>query len=131
MYFSSFQWKSYISETQVGNGRQYSVLYEADTGNGSSRSAHRNAANKQFYNQMKNDSSFKSSIDEFFGYDVKAYMESGKYTLKNPSPDWVWHHSASDPRVLQLIPKVQHQAPILQTVLHPGEGGKGGFGIFY
>ena len=32
---------------------------------------------------------------------------------------------------IQLIPKIQHQAPILQPILHPGENGKGGFGLLF
>lgn len=58
-------------------------------------------------------------------------MKSGKSNLKNPSSNWVWHHSADNPGVIQLIPKNQHQASELQSVLHPGRNGKGGFGIYF
>lgn len=33
--------------------------------------------------------------------------------------------------VLFLEPKIQHQAPILQPILHPGEKGKGGFCLLF
>ena len=58
-------------------------------------------------------------------------MKSGKNSLKNPSPDWVWHHPANNPNAIQLIPKKQHQASILQVILHPGKNGKGGFGLYF
>ena len=106
-------------------------MYEANTGSGKSRSAHRNAANKQFYNQMKNNSEFKTMMDDYFGYDVMEYMSSGKSSLKNPSSDWVWHHSAENPNAIQLIPKNQHQASVLQPILHTGPNGEGGFGLYY
>ena len=119
------------SKKEIGNGQQYSVMYEADTGNGGSRTAHRNSANSQFYNQLKNDPSFRSRVDDYFGYDVMKHMKSGRGALKNPSPDWVWHHSADNPRVIQLIPKIQHQARELQPILHPGPRGEGGFGLYH
>ncbi|MGF2614534.1 hypothetical protein FZC84_21545 [Rossellomorea vietnamensis] len=114
----------------IGNGKQYSTLYEASTGNGASRSAHRNAANKEFYNQMASDTQFKNAVDEFFGYDVMGHMKSGKSALKNPSKDWAWHHPADTPGVVRLVPKNQHQSPLLQDILHPGPNGQGGFGLF-
>nr|WP_133058640.1 HNH endonuclease [Halalkalibacter urbisdiaboli] len=114
----------------MGNGKQYSTLYEASTGNGASRSAHRNAANKEFYNQMANDAQFKKAMDDSFGYDVMGHMKSGKSALKNPSKDWAWHHPADTPGVVRLVPKNQHQSPLLQDVLHPGPNGQGGFGLF-
>ena len=114
----------------TNNGKQYSTLYEASTGSGSSRSAHRNAANKQFYNQMTNDTQFKNVMDDFFGYNVMDYMKSGKGGLKNPSTDWVWHHPADAPGMIRLIPKNQHQNSVLQNILHPGPNGQGGFGLF-
>ena len=116
---------------EIGNGKQYSVMYEASTGNGSSRSAHRNAANKQFYEALKNNPDFKKAIDKFFGYDVMDYMKSGSGGYKNPSPEWVWHHPADRPGVIQLIPKNQHQASELQIFLHPGPNGEGGYGLYY
>lgn len=106
-------------------------MYEANTGSGKSRSAHRNTANKQFYNQMKNSSEFKGSVDDYFGYDVMEHMKTGKGSLKNPSSEWVWHHSAENPNVIQLIPKNQHQSSALQSILHPGPKGEGGFGLYY
>ena len=119
------------SGSDIGNGKQYSVMYEASPGKGKTRSAHRNAANREFYNQMADDSQFKEAMDNYFGYDVMEYMKSGKSCLKNPSPDWIWHHPANNSGVIQLIPKNQHQWSILQPVLHPGKNGKGGFGLFF
>ena len=119
------------SNSDIGNGKQYSVMYEASPGKGKTRSAHRNAANREFYNQMANNAQFKNAMDDYFGYDVMEYMESGKSGLKNPSPDWVWHHPADNPNAIQLIPKNQHQASILQAILHPGKNGKGGFGLLF
>ena len=118
-------------ENTKGNGKKYTTLYEASAGSGVTRGAHRNAANREFYNKMKNDSSFKAKMDKKFGYDVMEHMNSGKGSLKNPSRDWVWHHPADKKGVLELMPKSQHQNPALQDILHPGPNGKGGFGLFY
>jgi hypothetical protein len=79
---------------------------------------------------MDNDSQYKSAIDDFFKYDVKNYMKSGKGSLKNPSKDWIWHYSADIPGKIRLIPKNQHQSPTLQDILHPGPNGQGGFGLY-
>ena len=116
----------------LGNGKQYSCLYEAETGNGQTRGAHRNAANRQFYAEMEKNPDFKASMDDYFGYDVMKYMESGSgNTYKNPSPDWQWHHPADNPGYIRLIPKTQHQATILQPILHPGPNGQWGYGLYY
>lgn len=43
------------------------------------------------------------------------YMQSGKgNNLLNPSKDWVWHHPASNPDVMHLIPKSQHRNSLYQ-----------------
>jgi len=117
-------------DSTISNGKQYSTLYEANTGSGVSRSAHRNAANKEFYNQMANDTQFKNAIDDYFGYDVMDYMKSGKGSLKNPSKDWIWHHPADTQGKIRLIPTNQHKSSMLQDILHPGPNNQGGFGLF-
>lgn len=66
----------------------------------------------------------------FFGYDVMKYMESGSKTLKNPSSDWVWHHTVEKQGIVQLIPQNQHQDSAFQIVLHPGPNGQGGYGLY-
>ena len=65
---------------------------------------------------MQNNSEFKESVDDYFGYDVMEHMDFGKGRLKNPSPDWVWHHSPENPDAIQLIPKNQRQASSLQSI---------------
>ena len=125
-------WNKGKTIPELGNGKQYSVMYEASVGKGKSRSAHRNAANKEFYNQMASDPDFKKAMDDYFGYDVMEYMKSGKSGLKNPSTEWVWHHPAKKgKRVVQLIPEKQHKAEVLQPVLHPLANGGGGFKLNY
>ena len=92
---------------------------------GSTRTAHRNNANKALYAKMEKSKRFRRKIDNMTGYDTMAYMRSGKGSaLKNPSQNWVWHHNAYRPK-MQLIPKEQHIAKRYQAYLHPG--GKGGF----
>ena len=112
------------------NSNQYSTMYEAKAGSGISRSSHRYNANKEFYSQLASDSQFKNKMNDFFGYDVAEYMKSGKGVFKNPSNDWVWHHIVEEPGILRLIPKVQHQSSMLQSILHSGVNGSGGFGIY-
>ncbi len=57
---------------------KYSVFYEVGIGNGTTRGAHRNSANRESYKQMENNLDFKNAMDDYFGYDVMKYMKSGK-----------------------------------------------------
>ena len=128
--YTSMNANTRAHEVQRSEGRPYTVQYEANTGQGASRSAHRNAANRQLYNEMKSNPTLRAELNSRFGYDVMNHMESGRGALRNPSPDWVWHHPPGRPGVVELIPKVQHQLPSLQPILHPGPNGEGGFGLY-
>lgn len=57
-------------------------------------------------------------------------MKSGKGAFKNPFKRWAWYHPADEPSVVRLIPKSQHQDPLLQDILHADPNGQGGFGLF-
>ena len=105
------------------SGGFYEVLTEVPI-SGTSRSAHRNSANKAFVNVIENDSSFAIGMNNLLGKDVLQHMKSGKSGLKNP-PDTEWHHPKSDPGLIQLLRKEVHRDKNLQNVLH--EGGTGGF----
>ena len=110
----------------------YNIVYEADVGNGGSRSAHRNAANRQFYNEMINNPNFRDEMNEYFGYDVVEYMESGSgRNLINPSRAYVWHHPVDNRNAVQLISARDHTNPEYQPFIHPGRFGRGGFAIHY
>ncbi|SEV92820.1 DNase/tRNase domain of colicin-like bacteriocin [Ruminococcaceae bacterium KH2T8] len=123
---------AYHAMTRISEpGLPYEIVYEADVGTGTSRTAHRNSANTQFYNAMRNDPIFRQQMNEFFGYDVMEYMQSGRTNNYLNPRDYVWHHPADNPDALQLISRSDHQCPAYQPILHPGEGGEGGFGIFY
>ncbi|HUT18235.1 MAG TPA: hypothetical protein VM366_03670 [Anaerolineae bacterium] len=62
-------------------------------------------------------------MNELFGTDVMAHMQSGaSRALLNP-PGAVWHHPWDDPEIVQLLMRTEHVAPELQSILHPGRLG--------
>ncbi|WP_407639063.1 HNH endonuclease [Actinacidiphila yeochonensis] len=52
----------------------------------------------------------------------------GGISRQSPSLLWTWHHAGPD-GLMQLVPRIQHEAPgNLQNLFHPG--GVGGFSIW-
>ena len=134
--FSYVSMGKLIDNVKIYNLYNKNVLFETDCGNGSTRSAHRTAANKALLRKIQNDPEYKKYIDDLLGCDVEEYMLSGKSGAKNPlnPPKMQWHHSAYSQGKIQLIPTDVHQGTVLrelQPVLHPGENGEGGYVIFY
>ena len=104
----------------------YEVLFESPV-NGTSRAAHRTAANKYLAEQLRNDQDLSRILDGELGGNVLQHMESGK-SLLNP-PGTVWHHPIDNSNTVQLLRTETHTAPSLQFLLHPNS--IGGFGTHY
>jgi hypothetical protein len=106
----------------------YEVLSEQEI-SGLSRSAHRTAANNALHAELSANPEMSRIFNRLLRKNVLAHMESGTgQALLNP-PGTTWHHPFNNPRVVQLLLKLEHTNPLLQAVLHPG--GIGGFGNFY
>ncbi len=120
-----------VNRTSQAYNKPYTIYYIANIGSAQSRSAHRNRANRSFFEKMSMDGSFKKQMDLLLGYDVMSYMRTGKGALKNPSPDWVWHHPPESAlkEQLELITRKDHTDKQKQTILHPGENRKGGYAL--
>jgi hypothetical protein len=114
---------------KLTNGSQFETLYEAPI-SGTSRGAHRAAANRNLLGQLEADSSLRSSMDDLLGADTVAHMKSGSGALRNP-PGTAWHHPAGSNDSMILLRSEVHTMPSLQSVLHPGPNGGGGFAEFF
>ncbi len=112
----------------VGNGRNYSVAFEAhlpaDSYPGSSRSAHNQAANQQLLAALDSDSDFEQGMDGMIP-GLRSQVIGPRGGLSTGSPDdWTWHHG-QEAGVMQLVPTIQHVASELWYIFHPG--GTGGY----
>ncbi|MFT7878974.1 MAG: RHS repeat-associated core domain-containing protein [Sulfurimonas sp.] len=105
----------------------YEVITEAAI-TGTTRSAHRNSANRALSKELESDSNFAQGMNDLLGTDVLDHMKSGKSALKNPLGT-VWHHPKDKSNRMQLLRKKVHTDPELQDVLHGG--GTGGYADFY
>ncbi|HIF9069976.1 TPA: HNH endonuclease [Photobacterium damselae] len=103
------------------------VLTEAPI-SGTTRSAHRNSANKALANALENDSSFAKGMNNLLDKDVLQHMKSGKSGLKNPLGT-EWHHPKGNPESMQLLRKEVYRDKSLQNVLH--KDGIGGFADYF
>jgi hypothetical protein len=114
---------------RLTNGTQFETLAEAPI-SGTTRSAHRAAANRNLVTELENDPALRAYFDDVLGTDVVEFMRSGSGGLRNP-PGAVWHHPAGDPTRVILIRRTVHTMPELQPTLHPGPNGGGGFAEFF
>ena len=117
----------------VGSGNAYSVAYEtkipSDMYPGRSRGAHFQAANRDLVAAMDSDTGFAQMMDNLIpGIRDTLVGPRGGISRQSPSSLWTWHHAADD-GLMQLVPRIQHEAPgNLQNLFHPG--GVGGFSIW-
>jgi hypothetical protein len=96
---------------------------------GTTRGAHRAAANRGLLQQLEGDPHLNSRFGEMLGVeDVLGQMRKGRGALRNP-PGTEWHHPVDDPYVMLLLRRQVHRDPALQDLLHPGN--IGGFGTHY
>jgi hypothetical protein len=117
------------SATVARNPNVYEALFEAEV-TGTTRAAHRAAANRALAEALESDSQISEWFNEELETDVLEYMESGRGRLLNP-PGTAWHHPIENPAVMRLLRQSVHTDPSIQHLLHPLPGGMGGFGFFY
>ncbi len=119
-----------------GSGRplaspRYSVAFETKIDSkfypGRSDKVHFQEANRNLHEAMKADPIFAKKLEDMYPGITQGVQPGprGAYPRRSPLPELTWHHEASQPGVMQLVPIKQHQAPgVVQDFLHPG--GKGG-----
>ncbi len=87
-----------------------------------SRSSHFRYANEQLNNSIRENPDFGKAL----GQDVVDHVAPGArggFIGESP-PKLSWHHNEQNPRILELVPRAQHQAPgPVQESLHPKQGG--------
>lgn len=113
----------------------YSVAYEAQLPEGAfpGRSAeyHFSEANRQLHGAFESDPAFAASMEAQYPGIVDGVSPGprGGFPRESPSDALTWHHEATTPGTMQLVPYEQHVAPgPIQGSLHPG--GKGGMAIW-
>lgn len=111
----------------VGSENAYSVAFRARLPStdypGQSRSFHFQQANRQLIEAMDADPQIARQIESLIPNIRSQLIKPRSYSRQSPA-GWTWHHH-SDTGVLELIPRVQHEAAgPLQHLLHPG--GQGG-----
>lgn len=108
------------------DGKFYSVAYEARLSPksypGVSRWRHNREANEALLRAMEQDPEFARAMREL-GIDLRRTPKG--LAPRNAPPGWTWHH-ASEPGVVQLVPRWQHKSSIFRKVFHPDKG-NGGF----
>jgi hypothetical protein len=121
------------TDPEVGSGKAYSVAYETKISEGlypgRSRGAHFQAAKRALIDAMDSDPGFAASTEDLIpGIRDSLVGPRGGISRTSPSSLWTWHHAADD-GLMQLVPRIQHEAHgDLQNVFHPG--GVGGYSIW-
>ena len=76
---------------------------------------------------MDSDAAFSQSMENMIP-GLRDQLVGPRSISRGPPTDWTWHH-ATEPGVMQLVPRIQHTAPgDLQQLFHPG--GFGGYSIW-
>ncbi len=115
-------------EQLLTKGGRYEALSEAPV-SGTSRSAHRAAANRHFLQTLEETPSFADYLSKELGKEVAAHMKSGRSGLRNP-PGTEWHHPLENPDVMYLLRRQVHRNPELRGILNDAEG-SGGYARHY
>jgi RHS repeat-associated protein len=111
-----------LSVPELGSGRAYSVAFEAQLPEQfwkADRSRHKREANRLLHEAIEADPAFHQGLNRIIP-DVRGWtMGTGL------PPRWTWHHHEDLPGVMQLVPRVQHQASgVWQRLFHTsGSGG--------
>jgi Pretoxin HINT domain/DNase/tRNase domain of colicin-like bacteriocin len=106
----------------------YSVFMEAKLRSGSltaSDSNHFRQGNRQLLQWMRSNPEHATALERQFP-GTTAHIEPGPRggVADTAPPGLTWHHDAYSPGNLQLIPRVDHQAPgPVQNTLHPNQQG--------
>jgi len=118
-----------VGKTVAPTGEFYSVAFETKLSPtsypGVSRGAHFQEANQALLDATHGDADFAKSMQ---GIGVNVQKTPTGLAPRTSPADYTWHH-ATEPGVMQLVPRDQH-APgsIFQDALHPD--GRGGYAIW-
>jgi hypothetical protein len=117
-----------IPENLTHQNDVYEILTK-EAISGTTRGAHRAAANRTLLKAIQADPQFARQLSEILKVDdVAAHMTSGRSALRNP-PGTEWHHPIDNPCVMELLRRNVHRHPELRQILHPDN--VGGFGAFF
>jgi hypothetical protein len=116
----------------IGSGKAYSVAFEIRLASGAypgvSRKQHFQMANENLLRSLDADPQFAAGMEALIP-GLRQQLIGPRGTISRSAPEhWTWHY-AREPGVMQLVPRIQHQAPgRLQGLFHPG--GNGGYSIW-
>ena len=115
----------------AGSENAYSVAFETrlprDAYPGRSRAYHFQRANDSLVQAMDADPNFAAAMESLIP-DLRVQLVGPRGGIsRQPPQGWTWHH-ATEPGVMQLVPEVQHTAPALRHLFHPG--GRGGYSLW-
>ena len=122
-----------IATPLLGPGSAYSVAYEMKLASsmypGLSRKAHFQAANAALLSDINSDPNFAAAMDALIpGIKNLLVGSRGAIIRNSPSTLWTWHHAAEE-GIMQLVPRIQHEAAgVFQNFFH--RGGAGGYSIW-
>jgi RHS repeat-associated protein len=110
----------------LGSGNAYSVAFEtvlpAGTYPGSGRSIHFKYANQALLEAMDSDSAFAAGMNQL----IPNLAEHISSRVSTSPSGWTWHHHPLELGLMQLVPRIQHESPLLRY-LFLDENGRGGF----
>ncbi len=121
--------------TRPASSPNYSVAYETSLPSpaypGRSAEFHFSEANRSLHAAFEADPRFAADMEGLYPgiFDGVAPGPKGGFPREAPTDQLTWHHEATRPGTMQLVPRDQHIAPgPVQQSLHPG--GKGGMAIW-
>jgi hypothetical protein len=119
------------AETAPQTGAQLSAepdvayqTYLSRKDKGSGRARHIREANENYLKATENDPGLALSMSKR-GIKIER-TPRGKVPWRPPE-GWTWHHHPHDQGLMQLMPRLQHESPQFQTLLHPFKYGGGGY----
>jgi RHS repeat-associated protein len=116
----------------LGSGNAYSVAAQielpATAYPGRSRGYHFQQANTSLLQTMNEDPVYGQQIESLIP-DIRQQLILPRSISREPPAGWTWHHQSQE-GIMQLVPRVQHEAAgPLQRLLHPnGQGGMSTWG---
>jgi len=113
------------------NGKYYSVAFETKLNpksyRGVSRPRHYQEANEALLKAIESDPEFAQDLANI-GLIIRRTRRG--FAPRRPPPGWTWHH-ATEPGVMQLVPRAQHTSgSIFWRTLHPHPGAAGGYSLW-
>ena len=120
-----------VAAKGVGSRNAYSVAFRTKLPSsaypGRSRAYHFQQANRQLIEAMDANPDLAARIEAMIP-NIRQQLVHPRSFSRQPPTGWTWHHHA-DTGVMELVPRVQHEAAgSIQDLLHPG--GEGGMSIW-